>query len=312
MCVIMASVTGQRIPEDWLKAGWDSNDHGAGFGWREEVKKGSKGNTEKVVKWHKGLMKFEDALEVYRSIPENVPHVAHFRISSVGPKCPELTHPFLMEGDDAPLTLEGITRSAVLFHNGHYGSWKSKLEDMAMKSGGAIKIPSGFWSDTRAMAFIAHKLGPWFLQMFEEKLVYLSPDRFDIYGSGSQSWTLRDRIHLSNTSWDWRMRGGTTKSTSPQSAFHPPKQLGTGQTGSMTAVTPTAQKASSEVEADKRPFPQPEVEGVLGVNGHLIPYPRGMSKKQRKRWRKRMEAKGLIPSGPQRHKDRNRLKYQVH
>lgn len=292
MCVVMASVAGKRINEDWLAAGWQTNDHGAGVAWREGEGK------KKVVRWKKGLMTLEELLAAYREIPEGIPHVAHMRISSVGPKCRELTHPFVLD-DEASLDLEGTTRGALLFHNGHYNRWKEKLEDMAMKSGGTIKIPAGFWSDTRAMAYLAHKLGKGMLGFFEEKLVYFSPDRFDIYGANHAMWTMREGIHLSNVGWDWRLK------RDPQVVS--PSGNSTVSVGSNDRAA--VSQAVSEVTADKRPFRKARVAVLQSVSGEWIQVPPGMSNRQRKRWRKRLEKQGIIPKGAERHAAREAAKY---
>lgn len=297
MCVIMASTIGKRIPEDWLKAGYDANSHGAGLAWRGH---------KNVIHWKKGL-DLEEFLEEYRKIPEGTKHVAHFRIASCGGVLKELTHPFPL-GDESSLALEGTTKGGVLFHNGHLHSWKSKLEEMAARSGGTIKIPVGPWSDTRAMAYITHKLGLGMLGFFDEKLVYLSPDRFDIYSSDVNKWVLRDQIHCSNTGWDHRVKryqGHSSNSSSSSSS------------SSASSEKEDHPRASSCVGL---PNTKTDVKGSQGVNPPLGPFlqdpslwpvpPRSIrTKGQRKRWRKRMERKGLLPTGPERHRIRQRTKY---
>lgn len=289
MCVIMASATGKRIPEHWLELGYESNQHGAGLAWRDA----------KRVHWRKGL-NLNEFMDAYRKIPENAKHVTHFRIASCGGIGNELTHPFPLT-DDATLLLEGSTRGAVLFHNGHYHMYRTKLEDMAAKSGGTIKIPFGPWSDSRAMAYIAHKLGPGVLPFFDEKIIYFSPDRFDVYGTEGNKWILRDGIHLSNNGWDrgrasrFLGSGGSTDKVSSPDKEDPPK-------GALPSSLTSSSKGESEASPDKRPF-------LLDPGLWPRPPASCRTKGQLKRWRKRMEEKHMLPPGPLRHRIRQRTKY---
>lgn len=303
MCVIMASIPGKRIPEDWLRAGYESNSHGAGLAYRHKGQ----------VHFKKGMFDIEEFLEAYREIPEGAPHVTHFRINSVGGICAELTHPFPLT-DDASLATEGVTKGAVLFHNGHLHSWKARLEEMAQRSGGTIKIPVGPWSDTRAMAYLAARLGPGVLGFFDEKLVYLSPDRFDIYSGDHNKWTLRDQIHLSNTGWDHRIprpntsrQSSTSSSTSSSSASaekeeHTSATSGNSSGGRLNTSSDTSTSQASEVTSPVSPF-------LLDPSLWPTPPRSVRTKGERKRWRKRMEEKGLLPSGPDRHRIRQARKY---
>jgi hypothetical protein len=292
MCVIMASVQGAKINEDWLKAGWDANDHGAGIAWRE-------GQGKKAgVRFIKGLMTIEETIEAYSKVPENVPHVVHFRIASVGGKLPELTHPFLIN-EDSTLNMEGLTKQPLLFHNGHLNSWKAWLTETAQRSGGTIKVPDGPWSDSRAMAFLTHHLGKGMMNFFDEKLVYLSPDRFDIYGPSQYAWTLREKIHLSNTGWESRVKRGTHyHGSSPRSV----ERMGESS-GNVTQGVPGVTPATA-------PFPQEANVEVLRMNSQEIEMPQGMSRKAARRWRRRMARKGFLPAGPIRHQERQMQKYQ--
>src|SRR3990167_4580457 len=122
---------------------FSANDHGGGVAWREGG----------LVHWKKGLDEAE-MQEFVAALP--LPFVAHFRIASCGAKSKELCHPFPVS-KDASLALEGTTKGYVLFHNGHWAEWKPFTKETALKMG--RPLPTGQWSDTRAMAWAAHNYG---------------------------------------------------------------------------------------------------------------------------------------------------------
>jgi hypothetical protein len=113
MCVISVSLKGTKFSERDLKKMWESNPHGAGVAWIE------KRGRVRVVK---GLMRLDDLMEVYESIPE-VMHAIHFRLRSAGEILPQLTHPFKVDSVD--LQRLKYTAKAVLFHNGTVSDWRS-------------------------------------------------------------------------------------------------------------------------------------------------------------------------------------------
>jgi len=113
MCVISVSIKGRKFSEEDLKKMWDANPHGAGFAWVS-------GSKVHVVK---GLMKFEDLLELYERIPEGIMHAIHFRLKSAGEVLPGLTHPFRVDSIDTQ-ELRYVA-SRVLFHNGTVSDWRS-------------------------------------------------------------------------------------------------------------------------------------------------------------------------------------------
>ena len=112
MCVISVSLYGTKFSERDLKKMWESNPHGAGVAWIEKGR----------VKVVKGLMRFDDLMEVYESIPE-VMHAIHFRLRSAGEILPQLTHPFRVDIID--MQKLKYTAKAVLFHNGTVADWRS-------------------------------------------------------------------------------------------------------------------------------------------------------------------------------------------
>lgn len=173
---------------------FNANRDGAGIAWREHGK----------VQWRKGL-KEEEMRDLCLTVP--IPYVAHFRIASCGGIKEELTHPFPI-GKESSLALKGSTLNPVMFHNGHYHTWKEKLLTMATHG---IKIPTGPWSDSRLMAFLAAHSSVNVLPFFEEKIVAFGLNDMDIWGTG---WTLVDDIYVSNRTWEsisqWQHRGVVT------------------------------------------------------------------------------------------------------
>lgn len=191
MCVI-AIAQDKSLTEEHVKKMFGANRDGAGIAWREHGK----------VQWRKGLDE-EEMRDLCLTVP--IPYVAHFRIASCGGIRPELTHPFPI-GKEASLALKGATTGAVMFHNGHYHTWKDKLLLMATNG---MKIPTGAWSDSRLMAWVAAHAGANVLPFFDEKIVAFSLTDMDIWGTG---WTLVDDLYVSNRGWEnnvYRWQGNT-------------------------------------------------------------------------------------------------------
>jgi hypothetical protein len=68
---------------------------------------------------------------VSEKVPEGVSHIMHFRLTSAGSTCPELTHPFRVDLIDTQ-ELE-YKACAVLFHNGTVSGYKSFLPAILVK-----------------------------------------------------------------------------------------------------------------------------------------------------------------------------------
>lgn len=180
MCVIMLADS-SRLTDEMVELGFEANKDGTGIAWREEG----------LVKWRKGI-DFAEAQDLARSLP--LPYVLHFRIQTVGGCSQALCHPFpVTEG--AELALSGTTDGEVLFHNGHWHSWKQMVYDVAARRN--VKLPGGKWSDTRAMAWMASQLGIGVLEMIGEKALVLGVEEINIYGS----WDVVDDCWISNTHW---------------------------------------------------------------------------------------------------------------
>lgn len=312
MCVILGSPTGKLVPEAWIRAAWDCNDHGGGMAWRS-----GSGTPKAKVHFKKGFTHVDEMVEFYKNnVAEGTPHALHFRIASVGPRVKELTHPFLIT-EDSPNLLEGSGKVPVLFHNGTLTMWKQKMEEMSDRSGGKIKIPAGPWSDSRAMAFMAFHRGVAALEFFDEKLLFISPDRFDIYSANYQKWVLKEGIFCSNTGFDHKISRFQRDDRPPARTTVSQEKSGPGALRVEERKTlNNPEGESKEVSPDNAPFRQSEtkqekerMEVLLRDVSTWPKPPRGKSKRQMKRWRKKMEKQGLLPSGPERHAYRNFLKY---
>lgn len=190
MCVIMLA-TKVRPTEEMVNRAFDHNKDGVGIAWREDD----------TVVWKKGIMNLEEAREICKETP--LPYVVHFRVASVGGVKESLTHPFVIS-KDANLALEGRTKGAVLFHNGHWSNWNEKALDAAIYSNS--KIPTGQdWSDTRAMAWMVHIYGPGFMDLLtSQKGVLVTPRKFNVFtGNG---WDKVNDVWCSND-YFWKGRG---------------------------------------------------------------------------------------------------------
>lgn len=202
MCVIM--VAGKVRPTDeMIRKAWDHNKDGGGAAWREE---GANGEIEVV--WKKGIENVDEMLDLLHNIP--LPFVAHFRIGTVGGKKSTLTHPFLVDRG-AGTDLEGRTKGAVLFHNGHWNDWSEKALDAAISSN--RKIPVGDWSDTRAMAWMVDIYGFGFMElMTTQKGVLWTPNDMRVF-TGRDGWEEINNVWCSNDNF-WTRKRHTTSYTS--------------------------------------------------------------------------------------------------
>ena len=182
MCVIFVGET-VRPSENMIRAGFTCNPKGAGVAWREAG----------VVKWKKGLNE-DEIIELVPKLP--LPLVCHFRVDSCGGAYKQLTHPFPIDPDSTN-ALEGSTKGNVLFHNGHYTSWKMDMKEVAVK--GHHPLPAGKYSDSRAMAWIASHIGLGFLELTEEKIVAFGPKTLLFFGG---PWMQVNGIICSNRGWE--------------------------------------------------------------------------------------------------------------
>lgn len=190
MCVIMLMETGVRPTEDQVRAGYVENPHGGGAAWR---------TSDGKVKFTKGL-DLEEMVELNKTLP--FPYVLHCRKPSLNTALgPEACHPFPVT-DDVSYELTGETDRGVLFHNGHWSGWKEELLKTAIN--GYRQLPGGPWSDTRGLAWMTSHIGPGFLEMVDQKVVFLLPDVVHMFGSGWSYINKNDKgggIWVSNLTW---------------------------------------------------------------------------------------------------------------
>ena len=188
MCVI--AVCEKNLPSlDDLQKMERTNNDGAGVAWIEDG----------FVRWRKNL-RAEEILEV----PFTLPVAIHFRMASIGGIHPELCHPFVVDRN-ADTKIEGSTKKSVLMHNGHWADWRSFCRNALRKVKG--KIPSGRWSDTRALAWLSHLYGKEFLEIAEQKVALISPRGIALYGS----WVDHKGYKVTNTNFDYYMANFESK-----------------------------------------------------------------------------------------------------
>lgn len=183
MCVIMVVNKDVRPSDEMISQAFAANKFGAGAAWRDAG----------MVHWKKG-MKEDEIQDVNRILP--FPYVLHFRVPSSGTSViPNMCHPFPITRT-VPLALEGKIKGMVLFHNGFWAGWKQEIKTAAFQGG--YKIPTGAWSDTRGLAWIAAHVGNGILEFIDEKVIVFGPDTLENFGSG---WTLERGVWVSNTHW---------------------------------------------------------------------------------------------------------------
>lgn len=154
MCVIAVARDGEYPDNSTIRSMWQKNPHGAGIAYLHPE--------ESYVHFEKGLMTLSQVLDAVDRVEtayqnaECLPVLAmHFRLGTVGPNNQSLTHPFPVDYemmDDVPL--KGTTKR-ILMHNGHWGNWENVLLEIASEIDPEPPLPDGFWSDSRAMAYLA-------------------------------------------------------------------------------------------------------------------------------------------------------------
>ncbi|MCI4463698.1 MAG: hypothetical protein JHC30_05975 [Caldisericum sp.] len=196
MCVISVSLKGKKFSEKVLKKMWNSNPHGAGVAWIE-------GSKVRVVK---GLMRFDDLVEVYRSIPD-VMHAIHFRWRSTGDVLPQLTHPFRVDSID--MQELRYTAEAVLFHNGTVPYWRNLyvLVLSVLRKKDREKILSlEAVSDTYVVSLLVNRFGSKILKHLDVAsrwLIFAAEPIF--YGIWSED--KKNGFKFSNVYWKYGYKG---------------------------------------------------------------------------------------------------------
>ena len=189
MCLIVLAEA-ERLDESTAMEMYEANDKGAGIAWRDKG----------LVHWRKGLTEDE---AVKAALSTELPYVMHFRTPSSGTSTlPGVCHPFPITAQ-VELNLEGATKGWTLFHNGFWPNWKEKIIDYALKSG--KKIPTGSWSDSRGLAWVAYNWGLGALELIDEKVLVFGPeeDDMELYGDRwvNYEFSPGKRVLVSNEHW---------------------------------------------------------------------------------------------------------------
>lgn len=199
MCVIAICNEGKRLDKATFKACFTANDDGCGMAWMDGD----------LVGYAKGYMKKRTAWEMYKQI-SSMPHVVHFRLSSAGGVHKELTHPFIIS-QDSPISMYGLGKDELLFHNGTITDWKNGLFTLAAING---SFPEGHMSDTRFAAMAVSRVGDGYLSSLGGKFVICKKNGFVRYGD----WSEKNGIYFSNLFWEHR--GSYTCSSNSSIGFN--------------------------------------------------------------------------------------------
>lgn len=183
ICVIFVADTDRPTSEELEQANKVNGD-GIGVAWHDKEKG--------YVRWTKGL-DLKTVQEMAADLP--LPYAIHFRLASIGPKVPGLTHPFPVEYK-VRLDLMGRTSRGVIMHNGSWFAW-----DKAVPVG---IIKKGVWSDSRAIAWRLARAKT--REAFDEQLIKKIPGKFAyVHGTGIATYgefdLVRPGLSASNLYW---------------------------------------------------------------------------------------------------------------
>ena len=152
MCVIICIDDGNFPSKKTLKSAEDMNSHGGSIAWL---------NKDGTKSYKKGI-KAKEITKIINTklIPKGVnTAIIHFRIASVGGVKKDLNHPFEISSS-VTLNMENMnTQKDLLFHNGTWTEYTDVLVDYLRTSKKYNTIPRGNYSDSRIMAYLAHKMG---------------------------------------------------------------------------------------------------------------------------------------------------------
>ncbi len=264
MCVIAVNEE-VRMTKEHVEKMWVANPAGGGVAWRDGD----------VVVWRKGLEE-DEMIELCATVP--LPFIAHFRVPSGGFGASKaLTHPFPIT-KDVDLALEGRTKGAVLFHNGHWKDWKETSLKTAVAQSRS-KLPTGRWSDTRAMAWAASHYGLGILEFIDEKVIVFTPSVIEVFQP--LGWSKVDGLWVSNKGWEHRV---TTSMQVTHNAYK--HNGGGGQLNQQPNYHTTPPASMTPTPPSVGPAMSNEVKGVVA------PGTGGSSAKETFR-----EGTGSVPSG---------------
>lgn len=263
MCLIIVAKD-KKPTLEVLTKGSSSNNDGCGAIWLDNGK----------ANFKKGFRNFmsDDIKKFYeftQTLP--LPFIVHLRNASVGlSKELSLTHPFVIS-NDSPLLMEGQV-DKLLVHNGTIlrCDWEWLL------NGANIQIKTGeLMSDSRALAMtLSVHQSPSLLERIKGNFVYVDSTkekgRFIIIGD---SFKQRDGIIYSNMDWENKTYNSCGKNENPWSEH----EYNMNHSSTDLSHVSGANQKKTERFSD-------------GL-GKKFPYlTAGMSRKQAKRYRKRLEA----------------------
>jgi hypothetical protein len=152
MCVIICVDDGNFPSKDTLRSAEDMNSHGGSIAWlnKDGTKSYKKGITAKRI----------SKIINRKLIPQGLTTaIIHFRIASVGGVKRNLNHPFEIS-NKVELNMEKYNTSKdLLFHNGTWEEYNDVLVQYLKTCKNTPTIPRGNYSDSRVMAYLAHKMG---------------------------------------------------------------------------------------------------------------------------------------------------------
>jgi predicted glutamine amidotransferase len=189
MCVILAVPEGAKniTAQEWDQA-TASNSDGYGIAWLDDG----------MVRFTK--LGYNESKKLREWRPPQ-PYIMHFRLATIGAEVPELCHPFIVS-PKSKLAVRGRAHE-VLFHNGHWSDW---AEWLAITYSGVGKLPSGPFSDSRAMASMVGNYGHSILDIsgatgFQKIALFNKLGEFTFLGNG---WCEGDDgVHRSNEGHLW-------------------------------------------------------------------------------------------------------------
>lgn len=170
MCIIAAKPAGVPMPSaDTIRNMWEGNPDGAGFMYPSVVQ-GKKGKPKAVVQVEKGFMTLTHFTSALEKLAETVdltatPIVMHFRITTHGGTCPELTHPFPVTSSRGALRKLRATAPVGVAHNGIIHSvtpakdMSDTSEYVATQLAPLSKALPKFWENPHALELIKNGIG---------------------------------------------------------------------------------------------------------------------------------------------------------
>lgn len=200
MCIIAAKPAGVSMPDyATLRRMWNANPDGAGFMYPESLTKN--GKKADKVRIRKGFMEFDHFVKALEELGKkrklkDTAIVMHFRITTHGGTCPELTHPFPVTDSKATLRKLNATAEVGVAHNGIIRSvtptkdMSDTSEYIATQLAPLSRALPRFYENRDALELIRNGIG--------SKMAILAPDgRIATIGEFNED----NGILYSNYSW---------------------------------------------------------------------------------------------------------------